>query len=158
MKWDQRWKFFPKWPIFFIIVINKTIKEFATYLFSMHIWPKCGDWRRFDFLQVTLTIKFNLAANRGAWQSSGWLKCLNQEAPQISQKAPEKAPKSFSLKSACILVKSATDLTPQTIFIAFLCIKLFQLDNFLKIIDVFKKSTFWNFKHHHRSQKHLFGA
>ena len=63
---------------------------------------------------------------------SGWSKYLNQEAPQISQKAPEKAPKSFSLKSACILVKSATDLTPQTIFIAFLCIKLFQLDNFLK--------------------------
>ena len=65
-------------------------------------------------------------------QLSGWSKYLNQEAPQISQKAPEKAPKSFSLKSACILVKSATDLTPQTIFIAFLCIKLFQLDNFLK--------------------------
>ena len=65
---------------------------------------------------------------------SGWSKYLNQEAPQISQKAPKKAPKFFSLKSACILVKSATDLTPQTIFIAFLCIKLFQLDNFLKFI------------------------
>ena len=66
--------------------------------------------------------------------AAGWSKYLNQEAPQVSQKAPKKAPKFFPLKSACILVKSATDLTPQTIFIAFLCIKLFQLDNFLKII------------------------
>ena len=64
----------------------------------------------------------------------GWSKYLNQEAPQISQKAPKKAPKFFPLKSGCILVKSAIDLTPQTILIAFLCIKLFQLDNFLKII------------------------
>ena len=73
---------------------------------------------------------------------TGWLKCLNQEAPQINQKAPKKAPKFFSPKSACILVKSTTDLTPQTIFIAFLCIKVFQLDIFLKIIYVIFETLF----------------
>ena len=73
---------------------------------------------------------------------SGWLKCLNQEAPQFSQKAPKKAPKFFSPKSACILGKSTTDLTPQTIFIAFLCIKVFQLDIFLKIIYVIFETLF----------------
>ena len=73
---------------------------------------------------------------------AGWLKCLNQEAPQFSQKAPKKAPKFFSPKSACILGKSTTDLTPQTIFIAFLCIKVFQLDIFLKIIYVIFETLF----------------
>ena len=107
---------------------------------------------------------------------AGWLKCLNQEAPQFSQKAPKKAPKFFSPKSACILGKSTTDLTPQTIFIAFLCIKVFQLETVLKIsniifetfflftyftsykpIDVIKKSTFSKFEHLCHLQKHLFG-
>ena len=108
-----------------------------------------------------------------ASQLTGWLKCLNQEAPQMSQKAPKKAPKFFSRKSTCILFKSATDLTPKQ----FLCIKVFQLETFLKIIyiifetfflftyfmsnkpiDVIKKSTFSKFKHLRHLKKHLFGA
>ena len=67
---------------------------------------------------------------------------MNQEAPQINQKAPKKAPKFFSPKSACILGNSTTDLTPQTIFIAFLCIKVFQLAIFLKIIYVVFEKKF----------------
>ena len=72
----------------------------------------------------------------------GGLKCLNQEAPQIGQKAPKKAPKFFSPKSTCILFKSATDLTLQTIFIAFLCIKVFQLETVLKISYIIFETFF----------------
>lgn len=76
--------------------------------------------------------------------ATGWSKYLNQEAPQISQKAPKKAPKFFSPKSACILVKSTTDLTPQTIFIAFLCINFFRRQIFLKK-DLVHKETIFEF-------------
>ena len=45
-------------------------------------------------------------------------------------------------KSTCILFKSATDLTPQTIFIAFLCIKVFQLETVLKISNIIFETFF----------------
>ena len=57
-----------------------------------------------------------------------------QEAPKFCQKAPKSAKKSATKnfqKSANIWGKSATNLTPQTIFIAFLCINFLEMTLFL---------------------------
>ena len=129
MKWDQRWKFFPKWPIFFIIVINKTIKEFATYLFSMHIWPKCGDWRRFGFLQVTLTVKFNLAANpanRGAVVRV--TKMFESGSTSNQPKSTKKKHLNFFLQKAPVFWSKAPQIWPlQQFLLHFYALKFFNL-------------------------------
>ena len=57
---------------------------------------------------------------------------LNSKAHIFWPKSAQKGAQFFSPKSAIFLVKSAQFLTPQTIFIAFLCINFFQISNFVK--------------------------
>ena len=50
--------------------------------------------------------------------------------PNLAKKRTNRRTHFFLPKSAIFLVKSAHFLTPQTIFIAFLCINFFQISNF----------------------------
>ena len=50
--------------------------------------------------------------------------------PNLSKKRTNRRTHFFLPKGAIFLVKSAHFLTPQTIFIAFLCINFFQISNF----------------------------
>ena len=67
------------------------------------------------------------------WTISRASKCLDfKSAPNLAKKRTKRRTNFFSPKGAIFLVKSAQFLTPQTIFIAFLCINIFHTSNFAK--------------------------
>ena len=93
-------------------------------------------------------------------------KCLDfKSAPNLAKKRTKRCTNFFSPKGAIFLVKSAQFLTPQTIFIAFLCINIFHTSNFankfyffyLSSVFFLVKPPFYCFKKAHKifSRRHI---